>query len=138
MKNKAQYLVASTPITSGASVKEETLHMMGVLSHSCIVLQCWQWIVSIFGEVSKKSKIFQVSFSQTFAIVLARGYILLLLYESTSIDSLKLEEDQISLQQPNLIPKLIQTMSWRARLGQNMHELCVVLCNTGKNSDGAR
>ena len=50
----------------------------------------------------------------------------------------KLKEDQISLQQPNLIPKLIQTMSWRARLGQNMHELCVVLCNTGKNSDGAR
>ena len=41
MKNKAQYLVASTPITSGASMKEETLHMMGVLSHSCIVLQCW-------------------------------------------------------------------------------------------------
>ena len=41
MKNKAQYLVASTPITSGASMKEEILHMMGVLSHSCWVLQCW-------------------------------------------------------------------------------------------------
>ena len=54
MKNKAQYLVTSTPITSGASMKEEILHMMGVLSHSCWVLQCWQWSVrkkNIFPEI---------------------------------------------------------------------------------------
>ena len=54
MKNKAQYLVTSTPITSGASMKEEILHMMGVLSHSCWVLQCWQWSVrkkTIFPEI---------------------------------------------------------------------------------------
>ena len=29
-------------------------------------------------------------------------------------------------------------MAWRARLGHNMHELCVVLCNTGERSNGVR
>ena len=29
-------------------------------------------------------------------------------------------------------------MAWRTRLGHNMHELCVVLCNKSKNSDGVR
>ena len=48
MKNKAQYLVTSTPITSGASMKEEILHMMGVLSHSC-------WASMLVVECSKKT-----------------------------------------------------------------------------------
>ena len=50
MKNKAQYLVTSTPITSGASMKEEILHMMGVGTYYVIVVGYFNVGGGAFGK----------------------------------------------------------------------------------------